>query len=165
MGNAWQLQFVLAWQLQFVLAWQLQLSRHGNCSCPDMATAAVPGWQLQLFSHGNYILSTMLLLLIDHLQLHFFNGLTCVWRRWQVHGCRLMPRAAWRFCIFPDITRESFAILCKFIFHVHTSMFHFSYALPWFATLASWSWLPIHLSVLAPCDWTSYGAPLSVFWS
>ena len=26
---------------------------------------------------------------------------------------------------FPDITRESFAILCKFIFHVHTSMFHF----------------------------------------
>ena len=40
----------------FDYTWQLQLSRHGNCSCPGMATAvcpamateAVQAWQLQL---------------------------------------------------------------------------------------------------------------------
>ena len=53
-----------------VQAWQLQLCRDGNCSCSVMATAVVQSWQLQL--------STMLLLLIHRLQLHFLWTHLCM---------------------------------------------------------------------------------------
>ena len=155
-----------------VLAWQLQLFLHGNYSCPGRATTVVQGWQLQLLIHGNCSCPVMATAVVNYAPSANSPSATSLFMDSPVYDVdgRYMG-AAWCHvlhegsAIFPDTTRESFAILCKFIFHAHTSMFHFSYALPWFATLASWSWLPVHLSVLAPYDWTCHGAPLSVFWS
>ena len=162
-GNA----FVQAWQMQLCMhgnpgvalhlskAWQMQLSMNGTAPVQIMANAVVQAWQLHLsYVHSPESLST--------------NSLH------SSHLCTTLMAGTW---LPPDATccmkvlhffRYNSWVFCHPL-QVYFSCPHqyvsFSYALPWFATLASWSWLPIHLSVLAPCDWTCHGAPLSVFWS
>jgi len=164
------------WQSQFVLRWKLQLSWHGNCSFSYMATEGVQRWQMLFLIHGNRRRPVMtIFVVVNYAPCADWASASslCLW----THLCTTSMAGTW---VLPDstcctkalhftpvITRESFChLFFMFIFHVHSIMCSFFvFALPWLAILASWSWLPVHLSALAPCDCTCHGAPLRVFWS
>ena len=152
---------------RFVHTWHPQLFRHCNHSWLDMATAIDLTWQLQLSRHVNCVLSSH----------HVNTNVTYVpspdslstKSLHTTHLCTTLMAGTWlplvAMCCM-KVLRFSIKLVslchpCMFNF-MATPVCFFLYTLPWFATLATWSWSPVHLSTLAPYAWPCHGTPVCV---